>query len=277
MRLTFSILLLLLGTSLLNAQSTPPISGGARSIGLGGTGLTFTDVHSSFTNQAGLHEVEGFSALVAAEQRFQLSELQNLQLGVAYATNSGTFGLTFNRFGFEEYREQRIGLAYGRKILEKLSIGGQLLFYQTDIPVYGNASAFNFEVGLQSQLLPQLVLGFHLSNPIQTTKEVAAGETIDINPPTVFRVGFGYLPSEKVKLLAEVEKDIDFDTRIRMGIEYTAMAALDIRLGVVTAPVEWRLGAGYHLKNGIAIDLGMSYHQTLGISPGVGLVYGLNK
>ena len=254
-----------------NGQNGVPPSGGARSAGMGYTGVTYTDINSLFTNQAGLAMLEGFAATAFAEQRYFLSELQGLSAGAALPTNSGTFGLSINYFGFEDYNEQRAGLAYGRKLSNKLAMGAQLLVLNTRIPEYGNKTNLTFEAGLLAQLLPQLHLGFHVYSPARI--QLVEDEFL----PSVFRLGLNYLPSEKLKILAEVEKDIDYPVRSKLGLEYAIVDALKMRVGAATQPVTLSFGLGYQLDNGLSLDIASSYHEVLGFTPAAGVTYAIGK
>lgn len=261
------ILLFLFGLHHLHAQNGAPPAAGARSVGMGHTGITYTDINSIFANQAGLAYLDAVAVTAYGEQRFLASEIKAAGLGAAVPTRSGTFGLSLHYFGFEQYNEQRIGLAYGRKLLEKLSIGAQLLMLNTRIPEYGNKAAFTFEVGAQAELLPQLYLGIHLFSPVRV--KLTEEDLI----PTVLKLGFSYLPSDKLSLLAEVEKDIDYSARARFGVEYQVIDPLFLRMGVATQPTQLSFGLGYALPNGIRIDIASSYHQVLGFSPAAGITF----
>jgi hypothetical protein len=265
------LLLLLLLPLGLAAQNGLPPSAGTRGLAMGQTGLTFSDINSIFSNQAGLAFLEGPSFLAFAEQRFLLEELQSFSFGAALPTSSGTFGLSINHFGFDAYNEQRLGLAYGRRLFGSLALGAQFLMLNTRIPEYGSKAVFTFELGALMELMPQLEFGVHLYSPARV--EVSTEEYL----PTVLRLGLRYFPSSSLNLLAEVEKDIDYPARIKMGAEYKAAEPLALRFGVATQPVALSFGIGYRLANGLGLDIASSYHQLLGFTPAAGLNYAINK
>ncbi|HKK78887.1 MAG TPA: hypothetical protein VJ933_04630, partial [Phaeodactylibacter sp.] len=167
MKHALCLLIALLTLVLATAQNGVPPVGGARAAGMGYTGATFGDINALFTNQAGLANVDNTTATAFGEQRFLLSELGSYSFGLALPTTSGTFGLSLNYFGFEGYNEQRIGLAYGKRLFDKLSIGAQALVLNTQIPEYGNRAAVTFELGFLVTLLPELQLGVHAYSPIR--------------------------------------------------------------------------------------------------------------
>lgn len=264
------LLLLLLCSGLplfLLAQTAGSISAGTRSVAMGGVRATLTDIGAAWGNQAGLAHVEAFTAAVQAERRFGLAELQSIGAAAALPTGSGVWGLTLHSFGFELYSEQRAGLAYGRKLTDNFSLGAQMLLFNHRIEEYGSRLTFSFELGLMAELSPKLSFGVHAANPMRV--EVAPGE----NLPTVFRLGFNYRPSGQIALLAEVEKDIEFGPRVKTGIDYRLVDALSLRIGVATEPTEITFGAGYKVNAALAVDVSAAYHQILGFTPAVGVVY----
>jgi len=265
-RLTFFFLFFF---AFLLAQNNQSPLAGARGAAMGNTGILFTDIHSTFVNQAGLASLEGIAASVFAERRFLNSPINNISGAVAAPIGFGTFALTINSFGIENYQEQKIGLAYARQLLDGLSIGVQFDYLSTNIPQYGTAGVFTFEAGLQAQLLKDIQFGFHLYSPtqIQIVEEVIL--------PTIYKAGLAYTPSEKVFLTVEVEKDIDYPVRFKAGVEYQFSDVFFFRTGFATQPTLASLGIGVLFDERLAIDIAASYHQILGISPSVGVSYGL--
>ncbi|MEL7159714.1 MAG: hypothetical protein AAFN92_03070, partial [Bacteroidota bacterium] len=85
-------------------------------------------------NPAGLAgtEVKQFGAGATAEQRFGHSELTLASLGATYGTNAGGFGLQLASFGFDTYRENQVGLAYGRRLSQKFTIGAEFTGFETN-------------------------------------------------------------------------------------------------------------------------------------------------
>ena len=65
------------------------------------------------------------SAGVYGERRFLLDELSLYQLAIAVPTNSGNFGVKAGYYGFSDYNESQMGLAYARKLGSKVDIGVQ--------------------------------------------------------------------------------------------------------------------------------------------------------
>lgn len=264
---TFIFLLLILISSEGIAQNGTPNIAGARGAAMGNTGITFTDINSIFSNQAGLTELQGVAAVVSGEQRFLLAEVNALSAGVAYGKGLGAFGLSVGYYGFSEYNEQKIGLTYARKLFDKLSVGVQFDYLNTSIAEYGNKGVVTFEIGLQSKLSNKIHIAAHVFSP------ATIALTEDDVLPTIFKLGGAYLPSEKITFLLEVEKDLDYPIQVKSGLEYKVVEALALRVGVATNPSLMSFGVGYRLKSGLAIDVGARVHQVLGVMPAVGLIW----
>lgn len=265
------ICLCLVSIMSLKAQNSITNHAGARGVAMGNASVTFQDINSVFANVAGLAHLDETGFVLFSEQRFNLKELSTYAAGFALPTNSGTFGLQIQYFGFEQYNEQKIGLAYSRKLLDRLSIGAQVNYLNFSIPEYGNNGTASFELGIQSNIIDDVILGVHISNPI-------GQDIVEDDPlPTVFKIGIAYCPSKKVTFGVEVEKDIDFKSNIKIGIEYILIESLALRVGFGSEPNLFSFGAGYAIKNQLFVDFGANYHQTLGFSPGLSLRYLLLK
>lgn len=269
--LLFSFLLLF--ASSLAAQNGTPQNAGARGAAMGNAALTFTDINSAYVNQAGLAFLDQLSFGVYGERRFLAEGLNSFLFAAAYPNEKiGTFGVTVNYFGYANYNEQKIGLAYARKLSENFSLGVQLDYLGTRIPQYGTAASITFEVGLMAKLSDQFTLAAHTYNPMRT--QVAGLDRL----PSLVNLGLAYQPSEKVLLTAELEKDIyDHPLMGKFGCEYRPIHALAVRAGVQAAAeaTQMSFGLGLYLEN-LCIDFSTAYHQVLGFTPAFGLSYGLN-
>lgn len=222
---------------------------------------------SIFNNQAGLVGLKKLAVVAAAERRFLLSELQSVAVGAALPTKSGIFGLMAQSFGYEEFKQQKIGLSYARKLWSSLSVGAQFDYFQTRIPEYGSRGTFTFEAGLQANVSKNLMVGAHVFSPAQV--EIAEGE----NLPTIFRLGLAWKTSERLVVCTEVEKDLEFKPRWRTGMSYQPISALSLRAGYATEPSMLFFGVGFNFGKGLQADMAGSFHQTLGFSPSAGLIW----
>lgn len=237
----------------------------ARSEGMGGVSLFFQDANSIFSNQAGLAKVEKFQGQIGAQQRFALADLNTFNGGFAYPTKSGTFGLSFQQFGFEAFKQQKLGIAYARKLFQNLNVGAQFDYLNTQMAEYGNKGFVTFELGFQAFIGEEVIFAAHAFSPIRI--EILEGEHI----PSLLKAGIAYLPNEKILVGLEAEKDILTPLTMKLGIEYQIVEVLILRVGGASNPTLFSAGLGLRLKNGLQFDLGTSFHQYLGVSPSVGV------
>lgn len=246
---------------------------GGRSAGLAHASVTLSDVWSTHNNQAGLGWLTNAEAGVFFQNRYLIKEMSYMGFAYAHPVKSGAFGLSFSNFGYSQYGESKLGLAYGMKFSDRITGGIQINYHNTRIGNnYGSTSVLTGEIGLQAKLTSKLDLGFHVYNPTQAKLADYNDERI----PTIMRLGMNYTFSDKVFLTFEAEKDIDFSATFRAGIEYKANDKIYLRGGVGANPTLATFGVGVYHK-GLKFDIASSYHQVLGFTPEVSLIYVFEK
>ncbi len=261
----------LLKTSLLPAQTLrKPVS--ANYIGLGAYSLNHVDVFSFTSNQASLAQLKTAAAGVYGERRFLLDELNNYTAVLALPTGTGNFGLKTNYYGFSDYNETQLGLAYGRKLGNKVDIGAQFNYYDIRIAGYGNSSAISFELGAVMHVSDKLHAGVHVSNPAGGKFGKDQQEKLS----SVYTIGLGYDASEKFFVSAEIEKEEDEPVNVNAGVQYKFLPQLLARIGMSTATSSAWFGLGLNIKS-FRVDVTTSYHPQLGITPGLMLLFNFNK
>jgi len=246
------------------------IQAGGRAAGVAGATVTYKDIWSAFHNQAGLAYLKNFSAGAFNETSFLMSELSTRGVAVALPVNDlGVFAVSLSYYGFNLYNEKKIGLAYAKSFGEKISAAIQVDYLGTSISEgYGSNSAFTVEAGFRAEIFPKLFLGAHVFNPVRAKLADYDKEKI----PTVLKGGLSYLFSEKVTVSIESEKDMDADNIFKAGAEYHIVKILYVRGGISTNPTKTSFGFGIDL-DAFKFDIAASYHQQLGYTPNVSLMY----
>ncbi len=242
------------------AQNGPVNPLSSRSNSIANASVAFTDINSLFNNQAGLADLKNISFLFSAQETFRGPYSDNMGGGFAIPISSGTFGFNFNYFGATDITQQKIGLAYARKLLETLSVGIQFDMVSTQIPSNEKSNLFTFEIGFQYQLIDNLLLGIHFYNP--TKLEIIEDEFL----PTILRVGTTYSPYKKLLVHAEVEKDFDFPFVFKSGIEYELVDDLWFRIGFHNKPRTFNFGIGYLFKKRFRFDIAAYYQRELNLT-----------
>lgn len=235
----------------------------ARIMGLGGIYSPLSDDRSALGNPAGLAFCRMSAVSASAERRFVLRELQSVSLSAAlpFAGLLGGVGLSVESAGFESFSQMRYGLAYGKSLIaDKLALGIKMWWLQTYITDYGSAGAPSFDLGLMSKLSEKLTIALYVLSPIRVK---LAGEPLD----GLLRWGLAYMPSPKVVIFTELEKDIRHPLNGKAGIEYKPLPSLALRCGWNTEPAAINAGLGMLIARQWSIDMAFSYHQWLGFSP----------
>jgi hypothetical protein len=235
--------------------------------GLGAYSNSHIDVFSFSNNQASLAQMKNASVGAYGERRFMLNELSLYQLAIAVPTNSGNFGIHAGYFGFSDYNESEMGLAYARKLGSKVDIGVQFNYNDIQASGYGNSSAINFEIGTVFHLTDKLNAGVHAYNPVggkfgKSEEKLAS----------IYTVGLGYEASSKFLMSAEIEKEENQPVSINAGMQYKFLPQFMIRAGIVTNTSVLYGGASLFLKT-FRLDVVASYHPQLGVTPGLLLIY----
>ncbi len=236
--------------------------------GLGAYSLNHVDVFSFMANQASLAQLKKASIGVYGERRFLLSELNNYTAAVGLPTNSGNFGLKINYAGFEDYNETQLGLAYSRKLGNKIDVGLQFNYNSIRVSSYGNSSAISFELGSVLHITEKLHAGLHIDNPVGGK----FGKDNQEKLSSVYGFGIGYDASEKFLVSAEIEKEEDQPVNVNAGFQYKFIPQLLVRAGMSSATSSAWLGLGLTVKS-FRLDVTTSYHPQLGITPGILMLF----
>ena len=227
----------------------------------------------SFTgNQAALASVKNAGIGIYGERRFMLSETSVYTLGGSLPTRLGNFGLMINYAGFKNFNENKIGLAYARKLGKFLDVGVQFNYYNYRIPSYGNASTINFEIGALLHVTDKLNAGIHVYNPVSGK----LGKSSDEKLASAYKMGIGYDASDKFFISSEIIKEEDKPVNVIAGLQYRFAKQFFARAGFISETTSAYAGAGVAWKN-LRLDISSSYHPQLGFSPGILLIMNFKK
>ncbi len=268
MRIALTILLIL--SYLAGTCGNGDEPAGARGAGMAYARLNYSDIWSIYYNQAGLARLEGPSAGAFFENKFFVKELGRGGFAASHPLGQGNIGLSYTSFGYAAYRESKMGLAYGMRLTENLSIGTQINYHHTRINAedYGETGTVTAELGLMLDLSEKVSVAAHVFN--LTRSEL--NEDFDERLPTLIRFGLNYSINKELRISGEVEKDIDFDEIFKMGIEYQPVESVFIRVGASNNPGIFAFGLGINW-GAFQFDLASTYHTVLGYSPQASLTF----
>ena len=246
---------------------------GARSNAMGSCSVSLCDFWSIHNNPAGMADYQCFGIGISYENRFFMKELSLYNAALVLPMKIGTFGLSYNRFGFENFNENKIGLAYARAFSPYLKLGlklDYLLFKFSD--EYAKRRTATFELGIQSDITNDLCIGVYIFNPINIKLKTIHNERI----PVIFRFGFTYKVTNDFLATSEVEYNSDNSLDYRFGLEYQPIMDFYIRVGVHTNPATASVGVGYQLDR-LVIDVSVTMNQYTCVSFQSSLIYKIKK
>ena len=243
---------------------------GARSAGMSGVSLLSQDQWAVFNNQAGMAGLEKTSMAFYYENRFMLKETGYGAFAFSMPALSGNLGLSVSHFGYTQYNENQIGLAFAKELFRNISLGVKLDYFFLHQPAnYGNRNALTFELGILAKPSDNFKFGIHAYNPIQATYFGYNNEYL----PVVLSVGAAYIFSDKFTISAETEKILDISPLIfRLGMEYQSDNGFAIRTGISSYPIKAAFGFGYATEH-LSFNFAYSWHQVLGSTPHISLAY----
>jgi hypothetical protein len=243
------------------------VPAGARAAALGNASVTLPDLWALGNNVAGIASLEQAQVGAYVENRFGVRAFSTVALQAVYPTTKyGNYGLSMSRFGDELFSQQHIGLGIGHK-LGQFSIGAKADVWQVAAEGYGSRKAVALSVGGQAEIVPGLYFGANAYNVNQA--KLAAFD--DERLPTIMKAGLGYRPYQKLLLLAETEKHIDFSADFKAGIEYQLLPEkVAVRSGFSTLTNRATFGLGFRARHlladyafGSTTLLGQSHHLSL--------------
>ncbi len=266
---------LFFGMARQSSAYTDPLSFGARAAALG---HAFAGVDGEFWslyhNPAGIAHVSDLAAGVYFEQRFLLSELNFGSAGLVVPIfDKQAVGLQINSFGFSAYQENRIALSYGIAAFENFSVGARINYNLFSIEDLGDANAFFVDVGLMTRITPELTLGISATNVNRVRIKT---QTLQEDLPTRVTAGLAYRPTQKVMLVADIQKEVDQEVSFRGGVEYSVLPSVIARVGVGNEPLTWAAGFGI-LFGPMAMDVSLAHTERLGYTPTLSLSYDLGQ
>jgi hypothetical protein len=230
------------------------------------------DVFSFQKNQASLAQIKNSMTGVMAERKFLLSPFNNYNAAIAVKTVSGNFGLKLGYYGFKDYNESQVALAYARKLGDKADAGIQFTYHVIAIAGYGTAAAIGFEIGTVFHISDELHTGIHASNPVGGRFGNEQQEKL----PAIYTAGFGYELSPVFFLGMEIIKEENQPVIMHVGFQYRPVRQLLVRAGVSSTTASAWLGFGFLVKT-YSISIAANYHPQLGITPTLQLLFNFKK
>jgi hypothetical protein len=242
------------------------------SFGWGAYSHSFTDILCTFRNEAGLAGIKYFSAAMLAERRFMLDATSSYAFAAAVPASSGTFCLSGDSFGFDDFRRLQVGLAYGRHLAPWLDAGIQFYYLNMRVPAYGSAWAATFSIAAMIHWNEHWHTGFRTFNPIEVKYNGLGNDAV----PAAYQAGIGYQPSSVFLLSAEISETSHWPLSGTVAFYYHIAPSLGFTGGIGTGEEKLFLGLALYLKQ-FRMMFYASYYSRLGISPAAAFIFENNK
>jgi hypothetical protein len=208
---------------------------------------------------------------IYSERPYFLKELPIYASAAAFPFSSGTVGVALNYYGNNDYNQSQAGLAYGKKLSEKIDLGIQFNYHRISISGYGSATTMDVEIGAIIHVTDKVHTGIHITNPLGKFKKSASLKNACINT-----FGIGYEISEQLLLQMEINKEENKPLDVNTFIHYNIDEQVYVRAGVLTGTTGILVGTGLKWKQ-LRTDISASYHPVLGVNPCILFIYSRAK
>ncbi len=242
---------------------------GARNSALAGASSTLQDPWAIYNNIAGLGAITSSAGMISYQNRFGISAFQVVGGAYVQKTNLLNAGVSFYRFGDDLFNQQQMKIAIANQI-DRVSLGLAASMVQVQIESLGSTNAIVLEFGGIATITDQLRFSGHAYNLNQA--QLNEEETL----PTIIKAGLAYQPIAKVLLVGEVQKDLDFDEIVKLGLEYEIIEHVWLRTGISTNPFKAAFGVGAFWRS-VGIDYSFNDQTDLGSIHEFSMSYELSR
>lgn len=255
MNLKGLILFLLAGTSTLFGQMQP----GAVTASLAYSDISgYDNRFASFVNPAAIANIKSLSvSAFASPSPFGLNELATTAAAVNFSVDSASFAVSYLKYGFDLYNENRVIISHGRSFNRFITAGLSLEYRNLSIHNYGNTHAFNMIFGITVYPYKFLAVSGIIDNPLSLSYKNTSDQI-----PVIIRLGSAIFLSDLVKLTVALEDESDKSISIAYGAEIYLSDYFILRGG--NNPGYNLLTAGAGIKySGIGINYAILVHTVL--------------
>lgn len=214
-------------------------------------------------NQASMARAEKFTAGIYGERPYMLPELSTYSAAFVFPTKMGVFGGNLAYSGAAPHTSHSLGFGYARK-LGKTFIGVQFHWMGTQIQGYEKSSNIAADLAMQYKVSEQFIVGFQIGNASGFNK----GK--EYSNQTIYRMGGGYQISEQCYLGVEYVSRAEQSSYLQTALQYNFLDIFYAWVGYVSGNGSAMGGAGVQ-KGKIRLDINVSHHPYLGLTPGIGI------
>lgn len=243
---------------------------GARSAAMGYASVAVPDGYSLWNNPSGLSFAGTPMAVWSVHVPFGISKLSSKSLGLIVPVDQTILASGLTYFGYSSYHEWEGSLVLARKLAPGWSLGVRMgvckkFIAQGDIiPLLLVGSS-----GVMGNITDRLRLGLYAYNITRASKNTSYEQRI----PSILCFGLSHQVSSEFLIITEVSKDLEMLPQWKFGAEYSVADKVFLRGGFSLGSVrQFSFGFGYQWNN-FFFDVAFAYHQLLGATPDISMVW----
>lgn len=244
---------------------------GARAEGMGYASGCLADVWSLTGNIAGLAKSGDAAAGFAYEAIPSAPFFNRMAAVFALPVKPGVAGISVFRFGDDLYNEHVLSAGFANTF-GLASLGVKLNYLQYQVAGLGSTNALTVSFGGIATLTPELLFGAHIVN----INQPVIAKSTEERTPTKLHATIAFVPSSKLSVAAEVEKDLRYPATLKAGFEYQAFKKITFRSGFNLHPQAGFFGLGFTPRK-FSLDYALQLNNTFGLTHQATAIYRFRK
>ncbi len=247
---------------IVKAQRSDFFSTSAFSASMGGAVSSVENSAAVFTNGVNLLNQTGNNIIANAEVKFESFEFQSIGLGLFRANvNKNIFGVSVQKLGTAAASFLKFGAVYARQLTVKNSLGINIYYNTWRISGYESNNYLSYAISAKHALSENISLGVQIWN-LATYKINASERTSrDARFFAQFKI------NNVVRSNVEYHFSFENLSGFHVGLAYSPINSLEVRMGVNTQPSFFSLGFAFSLTEKRKIEIGTPSFTPLGFSP----------
>ncbi len=240
------------------AQSVSTLMG-ARSNGMGYSSAALFDNFALLNNVAGMAKLNQPVAGAAYHVAAALPNANRAAFAFSAPLKPGVLGIGMFRFGDNVYNESLLSAGFSNQFgLAALGIRVNYIQYQAE--GFGTKGVFTIGMGGIAQLTPEISIGAYITN-INRPEISVDGDRV----PALLNASVAFTPTEKVVIAAEIQKDLDYESTWKAGLEYAFHPKFFARTGFNLKPNASFFGFGFKTSR-LTLDYALQHSTLLQLS-----------
>ena len=244
---------------------------GSRAAGLGYTSSCLDDEWAVFNNIAGLAKIEKVTASFTYDAQPSFKPFNRMAAVVAVPLKFTVAGAGVFRFGDQLFSEQILALGFSNTF-GLAALGAKVNYIQYRAEGFGTKGVLTISFGGIAKLTDKISVGAHIINLNQPNLSKTDGEKLS----TILIVGTLFKLTSQTFVTTELEKDLNYQVKWKMGVEYQPYKKFTFRTGFNVNPTSAFFGFGCRAKK-LKLDYAYQHNFSLGAKHQGTVGYSINQ